>query len=220
MEKMTGKFRFPIIVVIFLSILILSNSCTRTEPKISYGFIKLVIYQGEPEHNEHFSFFILADDGDGFDNLDELFLFHDREQLRWHLKNDEWLRLTIDGNEWIGSRSIAVQEGSLPRGVFRAVLINKGGEKTERNFIYDGNVRYPFPDLEIINGTYLVNSQWPVNRLVFFDSSGNYTNTVTLESLSGSMSGLRLPTGVRTAALWAEDEANFCSAFTYVVPVN
>ena len=195
-------------------------SCTRTEPVINYGFLQLVLYQGETQPQEFFSFFILAEDEDGFDNLDELYLYHDREQLRWQINSGDWIHFSQDGKDWIGSRSIAIQGGNLPRGTYRAVLINKGGEKTQRSFTYDGNVLYPFPSLNITGGVYTVNSMWPVNRFICYDNSGNYVSTVTLGSLSGSISQLGLPSSVRTVALWAEDENNFCSAYTNVVPVN
>jgi len=201
-------------------ILMLSVSCTRTEPRITYGFLKIVQYQGDDGPQEYFSFFILAEDEDGFENLDKLYLFHDREQLRWQINSGEWLHYNIDGKNWIGTRSIAVLHGSLPRGVYRAVLFNKGGERTERNFTYDGNVRFPFPELVISGGIYTVNSLWPVNRLVIYDSAGNILSTVTLENLTDSIAQLRLPSGARSAALWAEDKANFSSAFTNVVPIN
>jgi len=196
-------------------------SCTTSEPEITYGFIKLVVYQGEDKKpQEQFSFFIMPNDEDGFENLGELYLYHDKEQLRWQMKSDDWMRYTYDGKDWIGTRSITVSEGSLPRGVFRAVLVNKGGESTERNFTYDGTVRYPFPELSISHDTYSVNSKWPLNRLVCYDAAGNYISTVTLDSLSGGVSQLRLSSNVKTVALWTEDESNFCSAFTDVVPIN
>jgi len=201
-------------------IIVLSVSCSRTEPKINYGFIKMVVYQEEDGTREQYSFFVLPEDEDGVDNLAELFLYHDREQLRWKIESDEWLRSTHDGMEWIGTRSIASNERSLPRGVFRAVLVNKGGVSSERTFTYDGSVRFPFPEIEISNGMYNINSRWPVNRLVCYDSPGDFVQTITLQSLTGNIAELRLPSSVRTVALWAEDEANFCSAFTLVVPIN
>ncbi|MCL2810227.1 MAG: hypothetical protein FWD24_09245 [Treponema sp.] len=216
-DKINKYISLFVFLTLIFSILI---SCTRTEPKISFGFIKLVQYQGDSGPLEYFSFFILPEDDDGIENLEELFLFHDREQLRWHIKKDDWVRYTIDGKDWIGSRSIAVQNGSLPQGVFRAVLFNKSGENTQRNFTYDGYIRYPFPDVRISDGSYTVNSQWPVNRFVCYDGSGNYVQTVKLDSLTGSISQLRLSPTVITLALWAEDENNFSSAFTDVVPIN
>ena len=209
-----------LISVITVVTAILAVSCTRSEPEISYGFIKLVMYQGEEGPQENFSFFIIPNDEDGFENLSELYLFHDKEQLRWKINSDDWQRYAYDGRDWIGTKSISINEGKLPRGVFRAVLVNKGGESTERNFTYDGNVRHSFPELDINNGVYNIKSQWPVNRLVCYDSSGNFISTVQLDSHTGNVSQLSLPANARTAALWAEDETNFCSAFTDVVPVN
>jgi len=216
---------FPQRAVKFLSFFTLMTcvflfSCTNSEPVITFGFIRLVLYQGENGPLEHFSFFIIPEDEDGIDNLEELYLYHDKEQLCWHIKSDEWVRSTHNGREWIGTRSIAAIDGTLPRGLFRAVLTNKGGESSERTFSYDGEIRFPFPELEIAGGYYTVNSRWPVNRFVCYDSSGNYINTVTLTSFSGSLSQLDISPSTRTVALWSEDESNFCSAFTDVVPVN
>ena len=100
------------------------------------------------------------------------------------------------------------------------MLVNKGGESSERNFTFDGNVRFPFPEIEISNGIYTVISEWPVNRLVCFDRTGSYSSTITLDSFSGSISQLRLPQSITTVALWAEDENNFCSAYTNAVSIN
>jgi len=200
--------------------LVQAVSCTNSRPEISYGFLQLVLYQTDSVPKEQFSFFIIPEDEDGIENLDELYLYHDKEQLRWKIQSGDWIKYAQDGKDWIGTRSIAVREGGLPRGVYRAVLVNKGGESTERSFTFDGVVRFPFPEIEISGGVYTVKSRWPVNRLVCYDSSGNYSATITLASLTGSVSELRLPSSVRTAALWAEDEGNFCSAFTEVVSVQ
>jgi len=195
-------------------------SCTNSRPEITYGFMQLVLYQEDTGPRERFSFFVLPQDEDGPDNLDELFLFHDKEQLCWQIKSDEWVSYSQDGKNWIGTRGISVREGTLPRGVYRAVLVNKGGESAERHFTFDGEVRYPFPGIEINDGQYTVKSQWPSNSLVCYDSKGIYVTTVDLPSLSGGVSQLRLPSNVRSAALWANDDLNSCSAFTNVVPVN
>jgi hypothetical protein len=192
-------------------------SCSRTEPKIAYGFIALVYYQDGTKPLERFSFFIIPDDEDGVENLDELFLYHDREQLRWRVKSDEWITLTQDEKTWIGSRSIAcTDDTNLPRGQYRAVLVNKGGEKSERLFSFDApeSPRFPFPALEISEGRYKVDSAYPANRLICYDGEGNYISAISLSGLSGSISDLDLPQSARTAALWAEDPQYFTSACT------
>jgi len=218
MKKFVNYILFIIFCAAFTAVL--SVSCTRSAPEIQYGYIQLVLYQGKDAPQEYFSFFILPEDEDGIENLSELYLYHDREQLRWNIKNDEWQRYTHDGKDWIGTRSFTVSEGELPRGLFRAVLVNKGGESVERSFTYDGSVRYPFPEIEIADGIYSIDSQWPVNRLVCYDNTGNFLATVNVALRTGPISDLRLPSAARTAALWAEDEVNFCSAFTNAVSIR
>jgi len=203
-----------------LAVVFLLLSCSTSKPEITYGFLQLVLYQGETKPTEQFSFFILPEDEDGIENLDELYLYHDKDQLRWKLTSADWVVYTQDEKTWIGSRSIAVKDGGLPRGVYRAVLVNKGGERGEREFVFDAEVRYAFPTLDVADGYYTINSRWPVNRLVCYDRSGNYVTTVESPPLSGSVSNLNLPSSVRTAALWAEDTMSYCSAFTDVVSLN
>ena len=207
---------------ILMSVIIIVTSCSRSKPEIAYGFIKLILYQADNEagYEERFSFFVIPEDDDGLENLDEIYIFHDREQLRWRMKSDEWVNYKHEGTDWIGTRSLTVQDGALPRGVFRVVLVNKGGESSERNFTFDGNVNFPFPEIEISSGVYTVNSEWPLNRLICYDRAGNYISTIDLNSLSGNMSSLRLSSSIRTVALWSEDEENFCSAVTNVVAIG
>jgi hypothetical protein len=198
-------------------------SCSRTEPKITFGFIELVYYQSSDKPDERFSFFIIPEDEDGVENLEDLYLYHDHEQLRWHLRSDDWVSYVHEGTTWIGSRSIAIGEDELlPRGQYRAVLVNKGGESSERNFSFDApeDPRFPFPVLTITGGRYTVDSAYPVNRLLCYDEQGNHIFSVNLSSLSGAVSDLGIPSQARTAALWAEDAQYFTSAMTYVTALR
>jgi len=219
--KIYVKIKYIVsLFAIFLLLVSMTVSCSRTKPEIAFGFIKLVIYQGDPDPVERFTFFIIPEDEDGIENLDELYIYNDREQLRWNIKSDEWVKTTHDGKDWIGTRTLSVRDGVLPRGVFRAVLVNKGGESSERSFTFDGNVRYEFPEITVTDGLYTVKSDWPVNQLICYDRSGNYIMTAKLEKKSGSISELNVTQSVRTAALWSEDEENFCSALTNAVLIG
>jgi hypothetical protein len=172
---------------------------------------------------ERLSFFVIAEDADGVDNLDVLYLYHDREQLRWQIPNEDWISYTSDDKTWIGSRSLAMENNeSFPRGQYRAVLINKGGEKTQRNFSFDApeESRFPFPSLEIVSGAYTVKSSYPENRFTCYDNQGNYLSAVALASLSGNVSDLNLPQNTRTVALWAEDPVYFTSAYTDIASIR
>jgi hypothetical protein len=192
-------------------------SFSRNEPVISYGFISLNLYQEAERPQERLSFFVIAEDEDGIENLDELYLYHDWEQLRWQIKGEDWITYSQDGKTWIGSRSLAMERGeSFPRGQYRAVLINKGGERSQRNFSFDApeESRYPFPSLEISDGVYTVDSSYPENRFICYDNHGNYIASLKLVNLSGNVSELAVPQNARSVALWAEDTLYFTSALT------
>ncbi|GHV71142.1 hypothetical protein AGMMS49928_21680 [Spirochaetia bacterium] len=213
-----------LVVKFFLfSSLVFLGACSRTEPRIVFGVMELVYYQGEERPEERFSFFVIPEDDDGVENLDEMFLYHDREGLRWSFGPGDWESYEADGTAWIGSRSIAMQDnGILPRGQYRAVLVNKGGERTERNFTFDAppDPRFPFPFLSVSGGVYRIDSSWPENRFICYDGQGNFLMVKPLDRLEGPVASLDLPAGVRGVALWAVDSSLATSALTDVVPLR
>jgi hypothetical protein len=210
-------------LTIFAAALAVFFSCSKAEPEILYGFIELVYYPGRTGPEERFSFFILPQDDDGVENLSELTLYHDREGLRWLFSSDDWITHEEDGKTWIGSRSIAMfDNASLPRGQFRAVLVNRGGESTERRFTFDGpeNPPYSFPVLSVGEGTYRIDSRYPVNRFICYDQQGNIIQTAAINRTEGNIRDLRLINTVRTIALWAEDNNYRISALTEAVAIR
>ncbi|MCL2879299.1 MAG: hypothetical protein FWF29_03555 [Treponema sp.] len=210
-------------VIIFLAGLFPFTSCSRVQPSIEYGFISLVYYQVKNDITQRFSFFVIANDDDGIENLDELDLYNDYEQLHWIIGSTDWMTFTQNDKTWIGSWALALQSGEdLPRGQFRAVLRNKGGEKTEKTFSFDAPAenRFPFPKLEVSGGAYTITSQYPDNRFVCYDSSGNYVSVMKPASPAGKVSELSLPSNIRSVRLWAEDSLYFTSALTEAVSLR
>lgn len=210
----------------FFLILLLSLgcfACSRSAPEISYGTIRLVYYQSPEGNSERFSFFILPEDEDGLEDIDELYLYHDREGLSWRLGADDWISFEFEGKTWIGTHSIAMLDNeSLPRGQFRAVLIDKGGEQSERNFTFDApaDSRYPFPFLTLKNDRYLIESTYPAHFLICYDAEGTYLSAKAVTVLDGAVAELELPQGTRAVALWAEDPEYLTSALTDVIPLR
>jgi hypothetical protein len=197
-------------------------SCSRTSPEISFGTLRLVYHasgQGDAAE-ERFSFFVLPEDDDGLEDIADIYLYHDQDGLVWHITSDEWLTFDIDGKTWIGSRQISMVDGEgLPRGQFRAVLVDKGGERSERNFTFDApeDPRYPFPYFSVEQGRYRFESNYPEHYLICYDGGGNYVTTQPIENPEGSVAELGLPSGVTGAALWADDEEYLTSALTDIV---
>ena len=216
-------FNFLSVFVPLLLICLPALSCSRTEPRIPFGFIELNYYPGDTRPIEHFSFFVIAEDDDGMENLSELRLIHDREGLEWIISSEDWIHHEEDGKHWVGSRSIAMTgDNTLPRGQYRAVLVNKGGEKSERLLVFDApeDPRYPYPFLRIEEGIYRIDSRYPANSFLVYDQQGNIIRTLTVPYLEGPVSALGLPNNARFLALWAQDEEYHTSAMTEAVPVR
>ena len=221
MKRKISRFG-GLILTLFLIFTFLS--CSGTEPEIVFGFIELVYYSGEDNNiRERYSFFIIPEDDDGIENLMELYLYNDREALRWLITSDDWIQYEEDGITWIGTRSISMFDSSpLPRGLYRAVLVNRGGESTERRFTFDGPITpvHPFPSLTIDDGNYYIQSQYPVNHFVGYDLQGRIVQTMTVTAHEGTIWNLRLSSSVRSVALWAENPELHVSAFTEAVTVR
>jgi hypothetical protein len=199
-------------------------SCSRAEPSIAFGTLRLVYFQAaQGGFEERFSFFVIPEDDDGIEDLADLYLYHDREGLCWHLTAEDWVEVKNEGQTWIGSRSIAmIEDETLPRGQFRAVLVDKGGEQTERLFSFDAprEAPHPFPFLHVSEGRYTIESDYPEHYVVCYDNAGAFLKNVPLERHEGEIAALDLPKETRAIALWAEDGDYFTSALTDVVSIR
>ncbi|GHV85899.1 hypothetical protein AGMMS50230_15070 [Spirochaetia bacterium] len=195
-------------------------SCSQAVPEISYGSLELVCYENGGNPVERFTFFVLPRDNDGIEDLEELWLYHDWEGLSWQLVSKNWITQTVDGDAWIGSRSITMEDGSsLPRGLYRAVLVDKGGSRAERTLSFDAPER-EFPLLVINGDTYRIDSRYPEQNLLAYDNEGNYLLTIVPPSMEGNLSALGLPSRAESLALWARDPGRSVSAFTDIVPLR
>jgi len=208
------------------SILVLIPSCSRQEPRIHYGFMEKVYYLEAGTIEARHSFFVLVEDNDGAENLSELYLYHDWEGLRWFFTAEDWVSYNDDGKNWVGSRHIIMHSAApLPSGEYRAVLVNKGGEKTERTFTFDipEDSPHPFPSFSIANGMYQISSQYPLNRLLAYDEKGDMVETIPISPIDGdqgTIASLNLPQRVLSLALWASNEEYRISALTGAVTVR
>jgi hypothetical protein len=219
MDKKT-RTQYLIYLAMILIGAVFFFSCSRTEPRIPFGFMELIYYPGEGRPLERFSFFVIAEDDDGFENLSELHLINDREGLEWILDSKDWIHHEENGRHWIGSRSITMTSAEiLPRGQYKAMLVNKGGEKTLRSLTFDApdTPRFPYPSLRITDGRYRIDSGYPVNSLIAYDQQGNILRTIVVTDTEGSTANLNVPGGTRLLALWAQDSEYHTSALTEAV---
>ncbi len=198
-------------------------SCSQAEPRIIAVSLKLVYRQVGSATVERLSCFVFAEDDDGEADLEELRLVNDRSQLFWKLTSSDWISVVKTGQTWFGSHAISMPEGmKFPRGAYRIVLLDKGGERNERSLSFDAPLssERPFPTLTFSSESYAVSSAYPKNLLVAYGASGAVLRTLELTGKTGKLADLSLGPNVSSVALWAEDEASSVAAFTEAVPIK
>jgi hypothetical protein len=217
-KKAGAKMIFPVVLLLWGTV-----SCSRAEPVIRFQAMKLVYYQNETGFDERLTFFVLPDDPDGPEDVDELYLYHDLEGLSWYLTSADWVQRQQDNRLWIGAYGLAPPPGEkLPSGLYRAVVIDKGGEKSERTFGFEvpDTPHYPFPELAVEDGAYTIKCDYPEMYFLGFGSDGAYLSTVTASAFSGRVADLRFANNIASFALWADDSERSTAALTNTYPVR
>jgi len=115
-----------------------------------------------------------------------------------------------------------VDDAALPRGAYRAVLVDKGGARVERSLAFDDAsvTAHGFPVLRIDGGRVSVQSDYAEHQLLAYDEKGATVKKVRLDSTQALVAELKLPPAARSVALWAEDPVTGIAAFTDSVPLQ
>jgi hypothetical protein len=198
-------------------------ACSRSAPTIAFSTVSLNYIEEDDLPFPSLGFFVIAADDDGYEDLAELRLYNDYAGLLWSFTPETWMRYDEGGNTWIGSRRIAMAGGEVfPSGQYRAVLIDKGGDRTERTFGFDvpSIPRHPFPKLTIADGRYTIVSEYPEHYFLCYNQEGSYRSSVKLESKTGELSSLRLGSDILSIAVWAHDAAYSTSALTKMAAIK
>ncbi|MDR0908700.1 MAG: hypothetical protein LBM77_02940 [Spirochaetaceae bacterium] len=221
-----GYFKRGFTLLLIITSVFFSVGCSQSAPEIMHGSIFLTVYEGEEGQNEErYSFFVLPRDDDGFGDLAELDLYNDNAGLSWKMTDADWVSYTDNGDTWIGTRAIAMSDNaSLPRGLFRAVIIDKGGERSEKTFSFDAPavLPYAFPKFNWMpdTRTYKIESQYPENILLCYDEGGNFLSELPVLIMEGNLNSLGLPPKAQAVELWARDSEQSISALSKMVRVR
>ncbi len=152
-----------------------------------------------------------------------MYLLNDDTQIFWKLSVDDWLVSERSGETWVGSHALSMPGGKpFPRGTYRAVLMDKGGSRSERPVFLNAprELRHPFPSFSISSGKFVAVSSWQRNSLVSYDASGAILGVENLRAKEGMLAELKLAANVVSVALLAEDDENFVTALTTPVKIR
>jgi hypothetical protein len=201
--------------VIFIALM---AACSRAEPGISFWTMRYVYYEEENGAvTPRLAFFALVNDEDGPEDIAELRLYNDFEGLLWTLKPENWTLHQEEKQTWIGSHTLSMAGSeAFPSGQWRAVIIDKGGDLSERTFGFDTpkTSKHPLPKLTIKDGNWTLESQYPEDHLICYDGTGAYLRTVRLHARAGTIAGLGLPPETHTVSYWGEDTESATAVLT------
>ena len=194
--------RFGIFTVLIAAAL---SSCAVNPPGFVSTSHRLVVQavNGTGQREERLSFFASLRDQDGIDDIEYLYILHDESELLWTLTLDNWVRRDEGDSVWLGSNGLEPgDDGLMPRGRYRAVVVDKAGERDERVFNLSAPVTltYALPVLGLAGNQLTLNSPYQVNTLFFLDPADNPVKTVGINPGTSSLDALWGDSSWRTAA--------------------
>jgi hypothetical protein len=207
-------------------------SCSRAEPEIVFWSMKLVYYAADAVQEggaagggpvARMTFFVLPNDPDGPNDIEEIRLYHDGEGLLWQAKSLDWIKVENGGLTWFGTYSFAPPEGEgFPTGQYRAELIDKGGETSSKVIGFNAPKEPPhkFPTLTIADGNWTIECEYPVKSFLCYNADGRWIATVPVTADSGRLSEENYNRNTRFIALWAEDPDRAIAALTTRLPTR
>jgi hypothetical protein len=190
-------------IVVFL--LYLLASCAVNPPGIVSVSHRLIVLpqEGTLQREERLSVFAAVRDQDGIGDIEYLYIMHDESELYWTLTMDTWVQREEGGTVWLGSNGLEAEDsGLIPRGRYRALIVDKAGERNERPFSLSAPATADFslPSIRLSAGQVTLESAYQMNTLFFLDPADNPVKTVSLDPGESSMNALWGDTNWRTAA--------------------
>ncbi len=167
-------------------LLILLLSCTAEKPQILQiqSRVNVVSTSEIASGREELSVFALVQHGDGFDDIEELYIAHDEGELYWQLGRESWEHHNENGN-WIGSERLLAPKGeSITPGRYRVIVVDVGGDEAESAFFVapDRGPTLSVPRIVSDEGRLILESPVsPVVVAVFDRAGGNMLERVVRE---------------------------------------
>lgn len=156
-------------------------SCSGAPPRIAgiYRMLSVVDNRTLNARYEQLSFFVQAEDDDGFSDISRLYLINDRNHLVWTLTPDTWEHRQDHNQRWIGSNDVIMADGSaFPRGEYRIVLEDLAGSRDERTFVLDQAslepASLPFPTLAVRDHSVAVSGRFGSVTVTALDPAGSF----------------------------------------------
>ncbi len=189
---MGKKLDHPLLsILISIVFLVLVTACAGAPPRISQLFWQVDVVRNLDEERQHeeLTLFLMIDDADGIDDLNEVLLIHRDQELVWRIDPDELRRVRREGELWMGVNGIQMNDESpLPRGQYTVEVTDRAGEKDESEFFLGrdiaGHLRGDldpglFPVLDAA-GSVITGSAEEQVSIFFYDQEGAFLRSETI----------------------------------------
>ncbi|MFH2113348.1 MAG: hypothetical protein ABIJ86_02425, partial [Spirochaetota bacterium] len=181
------------------------SSCAVNPPGFVSTSHRLILLASDStgQREERLSFFASIRDQDGVGDIDYLYVMHDESELFWTLTVDNWIQKDEGDSVWLGSNGLEPGDvGLMPRGRYRAVVVDKAGERDERIFNLSAPVSkdYALPAIRLVGNQLTLDSPYQVNNLFFLDPADNPVKTVGINPGTSTLDTLWGDSSWRTAA--------------------
>lgn len=156
--------------------LLLLVSCSGEPPVVSEIWWQLNIEEDTSanEKTESLSLFVHGEDEDGEKDLESIYLINDEHQLFWEIKSEEWNVYSEQNIMWFGRNGIlAPGEGHFPDGDYRILLIDRAGERDEKEFYLKNRIppldEVESPEIEFDKNKISVKTDNPLFQIWFYN---------------------------------------------------
>lgn len=156
---------------------VLTIGCSANPPELVHVRSHRVIVSNREDSSVSYrlSVFALAQDADGFADIEHLYVVHDASEMFWHLDPATWTRREEEGGEtWLGHAALRMPdpEVDLPAGTYRVLVIDRSGERDDAEFVLTSGGDPEFPSIVERSSSRVLQSPYETNEVQGFDERG------------------------------------------------
>jgi len=169
--------------------------CSGKPPVLSRVYGR-VIYTHDPAtgaNTETLGVFLVASDPDGMENISAFYVINDDAELFWKVDSATWVSAVAEGENWIGTTSIAMPAATpFPSGEYRVVLQNTGGDTVEDTLIVPARTTFAadakYPTARVENGLITVTGAGKNAEIWAYGNDGKFMAAYPLGAANAPLS--------------------------------
>ncbi|MDC7126341.1 MAG: hypothetical protein PQJ46_12290, partial [Spirochaetales bacterium] len=135
------------------------------------------------------SVMFVADDDDGFEDIESFYVINDKHQVYWNVDCNNWITREVDDVKWIGYEHFITDSQKVPRpGTYRILVIDKAGERVEDSIYIPLIKKEPskkdFPEIRYTDSSYEIEikSKYNNNTIAFYDEAGKLIDAFSVST--------------------------------------